>query len=366
MTGRERVMATLSGRAPDCVPFSPNIGQWFDWHRSRGTLPELLRDCATEFDAMVRLDCDIFSRRLCSPVRSKRSGCESRGESLPDGSARHITSTPIGEIASRTVSAPESHTSYTTEYAVKTADDLRVLHYIAERADYAFDAEAFARADAALGDRGVLLIPFLQSPIKYLHAWAGQETATYLMLDEPDACDALFADYSEKVYAAAREAAESPAVAFCSMDNLDSWFHTPALVKRFAFSYYATLADIFHARGKLFFSHACGHVHGLREIVADADLDGFEGTPHPPLGDATVRETCDFRKRFVVIGGITAHETEIAGSDARGRLFDYVCDLFGSVEPARLVFSSSCNTSIRTPLENLLALRDACREYGAL
>jgi uroporphyrinogen-III decarboxylase len=365
MTGRERVTATLSGRTPDCVPFSPNIGQWFDYHRTRGTLPELLRDCPTELDAMKRLDCDIFSRRLCAPVKATRDGYDVRVDSAPDGSVRHVTTTPVGILTSRSTPAPESHTTYTSEYAVKSVDDVRALVYIVEHTHYRFDADAYKRADAALGDAGVLLVPFFQSPIKYLHTWAGQETATYLLLDEPDVCDALFEVYSEKVFAVAREAAESPALAFCAMDNLDTWFHTPALVRRFAFGFYRTLADTFHARGKLLFSHACGHVLGLRELVDETGLDGFEGVPHPPLGDATVRETRDFRPNFIVVAGITAHESEMAGPDARERLFAYVRDLFESLSsPERFVFSSACNTSIRTPFENLLALRDACREYG--
>lgn len=365
MTGRERVMATLFGGIPDRVPFSPNIGQWFDYHRTRGSLPELLRDCTSELDAMKRLGCDIFSRRLCDPVRSSRKGYELRAEVASYGSVRYVYTTPVGTLTRQTVSAPESHTSYVTEHAVKTRDDLRTLLYMTEHTEYRFDEDAYIRADAALGDTGILLVPFFQSPIKYLHTWAGQEKASYLLFDEADACETLFEVYSEKVFAVAREAAFSPAIAFCTMDNLDSWFHTPTLVKRYAFEFYRTLAEIFHAQGKLLFSHACGRVRELRALVVEAGLDGFEGVPHPPLGDVTVREVLDFRDGFVVVGGITAHESELFGPDARERLFAYVRELFSSLRGGdRLIFSSACNTSIRTPFENLLDLRDACYEYG--
>ena len=49
---------------PDRVQFVPNIGQWFNHRKYTGTLPAQLEGCEDELDAMIRLECDVFSRRL--------------------------------------------------------------------------------------------------------------------------------------------------------------------------------------------------------------------------------------------------------------------------------------------------------------
>jgi len=64
---------------------------------------------------------------------------------------------------------------------------------------------------------------------------------------------------------------------------------------------------------------------------------------------------------------MAAPEQELAGPGAAGRLDAYVRELFASLgDKRRFVFASSCNTSPRTPYENLLAFRDACWKYGRL
>jgi uroporphyrinogen-III decarboxylase len=364
MTGRERVTAALRGGRPDRVPFAPNIGQWFDWHRTRGSLPPELANCRDELDAMLVLGCDVFSRRLCGVVRTVRSGSETRSRRLEDGGTETEHLTPLGVLRSRSRYTPESHSTYVLEHFVKDARDLGILHHIVEGTDYVCDDGQYRQVDARLGEHGLPMVPFFQSPLKLLHIWAGQEAATFLLLDEPDACRALFGTFTQKVLSLAREAARSSAQVFCTMDNLDSLFHSPMLVREFALPFYQALADVFHGEGKLLFSHACGHILALRELVAEAGLDGLEATPHPPLGDLPLPLARTIHPRFVVNGGMTAHETEVQGPDARDRVFGYVRRVFADMSRERFLFGSACNTSIRTPWENLVHFRDACHEFG--
>jgi hypothetical protein len=62
MTGKERILATLSGRAPDRVPFVPNIWQWYHVNQYNGTLPPALAGTANPIDALKVLGADIFSK----------------------------------------------------------------------------------------------------------------------------------------------------------------------------------------------------------------------------------------------------------------------------------------------------------------
>lgn len=342
MTGRERVLAVLRGELPDRVPFCPNIGQWFDYHKHNGTLPEELHDCQDELDAMLTLGCDIFSRRLGGFVKTVRYEHETVTENLGDGWKRTTVRTPFGTVSKLDKFERESWTTYEHEHYLKDFErDFPVLRYIVEHTDWEFDETAFKRVDERVGNAGVVMVPFFQSPIKLLHNWAGQTAATYFMLDYPERCQELFEIFTAKVLSVAKQAVLSPAQVFCTMDNLDSQFHSPALIRKFALPFYRALADVFHGQGKWLFSHACGRLWALRELIAEAGLDGLEGIPHPPIGDLPLPEGKRIHPRFIVNGGMTAHETEIDTPDARDRIFAYVRSLFAAMRPLdRFLFSS--------------------------
>lgn len=368
MTGRERVLAMLRGEKPDRVPFCPNIGQWFDFHRHRGTLPEELQGCRDELEAMLALGCDIFSRRLCHPIRTVERPEEVITQDLGNGWRCTEIHTPVGTLTQLTKFEEGSWTTYTHEHFLKDFHrDFPVLRFILERTRWAFDEEAFRRAEARVGEAGVVMVPFFQSPIKLLHNWAGQEAASYFLMDHPNECRELFQVFTAKVLEVARQAANSSALVFCTMDNLDTPFHSPPLFREFALPFYQALAEVFHARGKWLFSHACGRLWGLRGLIAEAGLDGLEAIPHPPLGDLPLPEAKRIHPRFIVNGGITVHEAEVFTPDARERIFAYVRRLFADMAPLeRFLFSTACNTSLRTPWANLLHFRDACWEWGGL
>ncbi|MEM1544804.1 MAG: uroporphyrinogen decarboxylase family protein [Candidatus Bathyarchaeia archaeon] len=342
MTGRERVMAVLRGELPDRVPFSPNIGQWFDFHRHNGTLPEELQNCKDELDAMLALGCDIFSRRLGNFVKTVCHEHETVTESLGDGWTKTTIRTTVGSVSKLEKFERESWTTYTYEHFIKDFEnDFPVLQFVIEHSEWAFDEKAFLEVDKRVGDNGVVIVPFFQSPIKLLHNWAGQEAATFLMLDFPKECYRLFEVFTAKVAEVAKQAAKSPAQVFCTMDNLDSLFHSPPLFRQFALPFYQKLSEIFHAEGKWLFSHACGRLWALRELISEAGLDGCEGIPHPPIGDLPLHEAKRIHKGFITVGGMTAHETEISGDNARDRIFAYVQNLFAQMQPLdRFIFSS--------------------------
>lgn len=340
MTSRDRLLKILRGESPDRVPFSPNIGQWFDCHKARGMLPPELADCKDETDAMLAMGCDIFSRRVGGAVRAKREGVETRSRKEDGWNVTEIV-TPHGTLRGTSRWQAESHTSYEHEHYVKDWNDIKAFRCIVENTDYTFDPDAYRRIAERIGERGIPIMPLAPSPIKLFHIWAGQEQATMFMLDHPDEMRELADVHTEKVLQAARQGAESDALVFITGDNLDSLFHTPRLVREFAFDFYRRLADVLHAKGKYLLSHACGQLRGLKRLLAETGVDGVEGIPHPPLGDLPLPEAQrDVHDGFIVIGGMTCHEQEIS-ENPRERIRDYVRTLFDQLRPfERFVFSS--------------------------
>ncbi len=391
MNSKERVQAVLEGGVPDRVPFAPNIGQWFSYHKHSGTLPPELEGCEDELDAMLRMETDIFSRRLGPFFAQSIPGVEMHRYYVPmDGGPRAevkppastpfgheepyppnvwvVTEvvTPLGTLRNRARFTSASFTTFEEEHFVKDFErDYPALRYIVENTSYAFDPEKYRQVEERLGDQGVAFVPMAQSPIKLLHIWGGQVDGTLFLVDYEKECRDLFEIHTANVVDMAQQAAQCDALAFSLGDNLDSLFYSPPLFRTYEIEFHQEIADILHGADKLLFSHACGRLWSLRELIAEAGLDGMEGIPHPPLGDLPLDEAKNIHDGFIVNGGMTAHEQEITDDPERG-IRAYVRDLFDGMRPFDRFFNSSgCNTSIRTPWENLLIFEEACHEFGS-
>lgn len=83
------------------------------------------------------------------------------------------------------------------------------------------------------------------------------------------------------------------------------------------------------------------------------------------MGDWRLDETRALSPRLILCGGMTANEQEWTGPESGTRIRDHVRALFAGLgDKRRFLFASGCNTSPRTPWENLVAFRDAARQYG--
>ena len=123
-----------------------------------------------------------------------------------------------------------------------------------------------------------------------------------------------------------------------------------------------------HARGKTLVVHACGRNKALLKHIGRSQVDCLEGITPPPLGDVnlgSVRETVGY-ERFTVDGGMDTAHLEVK-ADAEQVIHTYTRDLFASMGDKRhFIFASSCMTPPPTPWENIVAFRNAAREYGRI
>ncbi len=93
-------------------------------------------------------------------------------------------------------------------------------------------------------------------------------------------------------------------------------------------------------------------------------IDGLEGIAFPPLGDIELWEARAAGPRFLVEGGLSAHQLE--GEVSQAEADRYVRELFDRLRPfQRFIFSMSCNTSIATSWDTLRRYRDAWLKFGA-
>ena len=101
----------------------------------------------------------------------------------------------------------------------------------------------------------------------------------------------------------------------CAMEGQPPYFFDEYL-----YEHYIPLADLIHSAGGYLWVHSCGN---------------------------------------------SCHEQELFDDDGPQYVRDYTRNLFEAMAGnPRFIYSSSCNTSPRTPWPIILALHDAAREYG--
>lgn len=366
MTKKENLRAVLRGEHGQRVPFSINFAQWFECHRDRGTLPQELQG-KTYLEAMKALDCDIFSRNIDGGFRIRHSAIQPR-ITVTEGSLGKMTATefdtPYGTLRQLDQFQNEQYTSHTEEYPVKDwATDGKAAMYLLEQREYEWDEDAFTRTYEEVGDDGIINIPFHCTPLKQLHLDFGLVGTCYFLMDEPDAAKAYCDIYWQKLWPSFQRMADDPRVeSVILMDNVDTPFYPPDVALKYWAPYVRQLVELMSSHGKFTWVHACGKLHGLRDVFAGTGLTGLEGVAHPPLGDFSPEEAKAVHPRFIFNGGFSAAEQGMK-SDNEVRAF--YREYFGRTQRDRFIFSSSCNTAITTSADRIKLVRDLVREWGS-
>lgn len=386
MTGKERLLSALAGEKPDRVPFTPNIWQWFHANDYNGTLPQAVGGATSPIEVLRGMGADIFSKfdgQLPAPLYRKCGYAVEFTGGLPKGRAPQASFTTFdgGIVRKEQVETPHGTLAHAWEYRAETGAPFEVEHwwkdfdsefgairYWMENTEWHLDAEAQRAGLENVGEDGLIIFQLLPSPLKQFHWLAGQVGASYFIADHPLEMQELARIHERKSLEYLEQVVDLANLwVFEVADNLDSLFYSPRWFKQFCLPTLKKEAEIIHARRKYLFVHACGRLKALAPLFVESNLDCVEGQAPPPIGDWYLHEARALSDRLIVCGGMAAPEQELIGTDAAGRIEAYVRDTFASMgDKRRFVFASSCNTSPRTPYENLLAFRDAAWKYGPL
>ncbi|MCP4166337.1 MAG: hypothetical protein GY759_10640 [Chloroflexi bacterium] len=386
MSGRDRILSTLTGEKPDRVPFVPNIWQWFYVNQYNQTLPSDLLACQDPVDVLRTMDADIFSKfdgivdrvmyRNCRHTVTFEGG-------LPSGRSpwASFTTFDAGLIRKDRIETPHGVLSHVWEYRETSGAPFESKHwfedfeseypairFLLENIDIELKRDLLANNVAKIGEDGVILLQLLPTPLKQFHWLAGQEKATFFLIDHPTEMQELARIWEQKSLAWLEQVVDIPDIVIFEVpDNLDSFFYPPYWYEAFCMPILKRQAGMIHARGKYLFQHACGHLKALAPLIIQSGLDCVEGQAAPPLGDWHLHEARALSERLIICGGMAAPQQELTAADAQAQIDRHVHDLFLSMgDKRRFFFGSSCNTSPQTPYENLLAFRDAARTHSEL
>ena len=285
MTLKAEILARFSGEADGLPLYLPDLTLWYDWHRSRDTLPSGWEDFSLP---QVARNMGAPVWWVVRPWQVETPGVEI-ATTEEDGKRIVRSQTSSGTLVARWTLMGTDGDWWQTEYPVKTKEDLAAALELVDARTYVLDASKLAQMEAMVGDDGVLAIEIPRRPYSdVLHELLGWSEGL-LLLNEP-AVEEIISILENKLQRLVREVAELAGQVVLAPDNLDGQFIPPGAFKTHLANSYCVTAEALHHHGKHMVVHVGGPIRHLLVLLAEAGVDGIEGVCGAPQGDVTLAE----------------------------------------------------------------------------
>ena len=345
MTSRQRVLAAFEHEEPDCVPSwcGASVEFWEKAKRELGLGDEALR---------IRFGDDF--RRLfaqyAGPELPLSDGATYRtvfGVERHGLGYGHPMTYPLGDAASL---------GDVEDYLWPDAAWMDVSHIRSE-------AEAYGGEYAILGGDWS---PFWHDVIDLL----GLENLYCKMYDDSELVDAVF-EHVVDFYAASNQrildaAGDALDILFIGNDlgSQGGPLLGPPMFERFVLPHIKRLIDIGHAYDLKVMMHCCGGFAPLIPAMIDAGLDGLHAIQPACAGMdlATLKDA--FGGKILFNGAIDSHHVLLSGTPESIR--ESTREVLQIMKPGGGYVAGASHDTIleETPVENVLAMFDAVREFG--
>ena len=284
MTFKADILARFSGEPSQRPLYLPDLTLWYDWHQSRGTLPQGWQGYSLPQIART-LRVPVW--QVVRPWRIETPGVHIT--TTQEGNERVVRSqTPAGTLVARWTLGPEGDW-WQTEYPVKTKEDLSAVLQLVKARSYVLDTAELDRQGAMVGDDGMLAIEIPRRPYSdVLHQFLGWSEGL-LLVSEP-AVGEIITGLELKLQDLVQEVARLPGQVILSPDNLDGQFISPTVFQAYLAGSYRLSADVLHEQAKHLLVHVGGPARHLLALLAAMGVDGVEGVAGPPQGDVSLAE----------------------------------------------------------------------------
>ena len=282
MTVRERWMAAVSRQDTDRLLFWPKLDRAYvnrygkdygfdspeEFHRYLGSEPLLgVPACVRQFNdrctVSTTIDCLDRVRIIDTPA----------------GRLRHVYRFDEG-----------SQSWHPTEFAIKTAEDLKRMMLYLEDIRLEVNADnilAGLELKRQWGDEFFSWEPAGMSPLmNYVEHLAGVETAHYLLADERSLVEEFFGVFHDLVLRTTELVAEhSVADMVAFIENTSTTLISPTQYRTYCAKHIREYADICRKHDRVLALHMCGHLRDLLPDLATVGAQVFEAFTSPTVGN---------------------------------------------------------------------------------
>lgn len=361
MTGRDRILAALSGQPTDRLPWAPMmVGDYL------ATLPgyptgedpaaeeEQVR-FIVEFYRDIGADVVTYNRPSFSHNRSS-SGRVSSQTTQEDGTQHTQVSTPIGSLTWKRTNARGY--AFVMEPLLKEPRDFRTYAYVIEDL---VPQPSFAMAESYLEVIGDAGIPFPISPAPAIKQFLmgrimDLNDLVFCLNDRDKDLLHLFEVVHRHNLEVFQIGAKSPLPVFQDGGATSTGMISPAMYREFCVPQIREYCDILHAAGKLKLDHSVGEpIRRILDDIPESGVDGIFGYRPNCEGNATVDEIRNaWQGRVCLMGGI---DTDYLARWPAERVAQEAARFIERLRPDdRLVLSTSSAAMPGTPPENFRAI----------
>jgi hypothetical protein len=202
------------------------------------------------------------------------------------------TWTPIGKLTSIIRGNTSNPGCYKSKWPVTTENDLKVMMWITERTDWAWDQAKYDELNIKWGDIGLptMYIGPRVTVQNLFHDIMGVEAGIYAVMDYPATVEKYFTALNECTLRLIDVINASPIEWVNYGDNLHGGVLPPEWFEKYVLPAYLQRSEKLHSAGKFVHSHWDGDCKSLLPYARFCGLDGIEAITPKPQGDVTLEE----------------------------------------------------------------------------
>jgi hypothetical protein len=370
MTNRERLLAIMDGKLPDCVPWIPRLQIWYEANRREGTLPKPYRNMA-----LREVERDVFggtAARDAIIYRIEIEGVEIRTHRPSELETVTEYVTPVGTVTTKLRSTPHLRRTgiqdAEVEFMLKRRDDYPVVEYLVEHTRYTPAFEEYEAYERDAGDEGYPMVNCGDCPMHHwMRALVGYNQAYFHLNDyaaEVERLVGVLTDrYKETVW---KHMLDSPARLLMHGHHLSSQMTPPPLFEQYILPYYQELAPRVRERGKVLALHAD---NDTRHILSQIERAGFGMAEcfatHPMVPTTLAEARAAWGDRVIVWGGVPSVILEEPFTDEQFE--QYMDDVFRTIAPgAAFILGIADNAMPGSNIERIKRITEIVQERGSV
>ncbi len=370
MTNRERLLAIMSGRAPDRIPWIPRLLLWYNAHKKAGTLPERYRDWNLRD---IERDLGVGTPARDGHIfRTELRGVEVRRRWLNEMELLTEYVTPVGTVNTlfrgSQLLREMAIQDLQVEFMLKRREDYAVVTYIIEHTDYIPTYEEYEAYEREVGEDGYPMVQCGDCPFHHwMRALVGYNHAYYHLNDYPNEVERLLAVMEQRDREIVwKLMTDSPARLILHGVHFSSQMTPPPIFRRFILPYYQELSALLRARGKTLALHADNDTREILALIEQAGYGMAECFATHPLVQTTLAEArAAWGDRVIIWGGVPSVILEEPYSDEQFEV--YMEDLFRTIAPGdAFILGVADNVMPGARIERLRRITEMVEEFGSV
>ena len=369
LTGRERIMAALSGKTPDRVPATPDISIMIPTKLSGKAFYDPI-DYTTAYIRAARyfgIDGWMFNGNIaykyddtCRDVSYETKVVRNTHE-LKEYLT--IMKTPEGELTSTTIAPRDVPATCTEKFIKDMKKQHKFLKYFFPGV-IGYDKTPYLRQKEEMQETGMICC-YVDCPgLQHYYGFMRLEELTYAYYDHPE----IFAELREKhdrICVRKMEfAAEAQVESILTGGSGSITLQSPEIFRKLSLPTIKKVTKIAKEAGIISGIHSCGKEYDLVEMcAAESDLDYVNPLEIPPMGDC---ELSDLKRKFggkiALMGNLHTSKVMLAGVElVRLEALRAIRD---AGQGGGFVLSTGDQCGYNTPYENIIEIVNVAKEYG--